>query len=274
MIPKEHGNWQVAIEGYRQCLKLEPTNVEAMVKLGVLLAEHEQIDQAIKLWQTVVRINPGHFPAIHNLGVAFAQIGDPEESIRQLRRALELKPDYAEAHYNLANVLNVDAAAGKLPAMHAMLSKESRRQEAAEHYLAAVRIQPKYAEACHNLGALLIDLQRSAEAIVWLRHGLRIIKADHRAVPPNLAQTLFPSVLNQLGLAMTAAARYREAERCYRRALNVKPEMAEAHSNLGNLYQEQGRLPEALASYELAIALDTKSTSTPLEPVVVHPAER
>jgi Flp pilus assembly protein TadD len=35
----------------------------------------------------------------------------------------------------------------------------------------------------------------------------------------------------------------------------LKPDFAEAHSNLGNTLKELGRLDEALASYRQAIAL-------------------
>ena len=289
-VCKEQGRSNEAIDGYHKGLSIEPTNTEARLALAMILAGLSQTSEAIQQWQTVVQQHPEHSQAIHNLGVAYAQQGEPGESVRHFRRALQLKPDYAEAHYNLANVLNNADVKGKPTADPALPgTRLSRREEAIRHYLAAIRIRPSYAEAYHNLGSLLTELGRPAEAVVWLRQAVRLCAASSpnrpAPTPPStrtanspvrersrifeayaeddfLAHSSMPSALNQLGLAFTALARYREAERCYNRALDYKPEMADVHSNLGNLFQERGRLPEALASYELAMAQDPDSVST------------
>ena len=41
----------------------------------------------------------------------------------------------------------------------------------------------------------------------------------------------------------------------HNQAIALKPDFAEAHSNLGNTLQELGRLDEAEASYNQAVAL-------------------
>ena len=46
-----------------------------------------------------------------------------------------------------------------------------------------------------------------------------------------------------------------EAVACYRRALELKPDFAEAHSNLGNALKDQGKLDEAIACYRRALEL-------------------
>ena len=47
-----------------------------------------------------------------------------------------------------------------------------------------------------------------------------------------------------------------EAVACYRRALELKPDYAEAHNNLGIALKEQGNLEEAAACYLRALRLD------------------
>ncbi len=44
-----------------------------------------------------------------------------------------------------------------------------------------------------------------------------------------------------------------EAEKHYKRALEIRPSFSEARVNLGNLYLDQGRLDEAIALYEQAL---------------------
>jgi tetratricopeptide (TPR) repeat protein len=58
-----------------------------------------------------------------------------------------------------------------------------------------------------------------------------------------------------LGNTLKELGRLEEAEANYRKAIAIKPEYAEAHSNLGNTLKELGRLEEAEASYSKAIAI-------------------
>ena len=57
---------------------------------------------------------------------------------------------------------------------------------------------------------------------------------------------------NNLGTAFKDQGKLDEAILCYRRALELKPGFAEAHNNLGNTLTCQGRLVEAVACYRRA----------------------
>ena len=46
-----------------------------------------------------------------------------------------------------------------------------------------------------------------------------------------------------------------EAVAAYRQAIGIKPDFAEAHSNLGNALKDQGKLDEAIAAYRQAIGI-------------------
>jgi len=48
----------------------------------------------------------------------------------------------------------------------------------------------------------------------------------------------------------------RMAEECYRRAIDLEPSLAAAHTNLGNVLYRKGLLAEARAEFELAIELE------------------
>ena len=61
---------------------------------------------------------------------------------------------------------------------------------------------------------------------------------------------------NNLGvLLQEAQGRLKEAEECYKKAITLKPNYAVCHYNLGNTLKEQGRLDEAETNYKKAIAL-------------------
>ena len=58
-----------------------------------------------------------------------------------------------------------------------------------------------------------------------------------------------------LGAVFEAQGKHEEAEASFRRALKLRPNLAEAHVNLGNILQTQGKLEEAAASHQRALAL-------------------
>jgi len=70
------------------------------------------------------------------------------------------------------------------------------------------------------------------------------------ALKPDLAEAH-----SNLGNTLKKLGRLNEAEVSNTQAIALKPDYAEAHSNLGNTLQELGRLDEAKASYKQAIAL-------------------
>lgn len=70
------------------------------------------------------------------------------------------------------------------------------------------------------------------------------------ASPPRPSRSRFEEALE-----LEARGRIEEATRAYLDAINVQPESAEAHVNLGNLQQRAGRFDAALASFRRALAL-------------------
>ena len=61
--------------------------------------------------------------------------------------------------------------------------------------------------------------------------------------------------LAQKGLQLHQAGQLQEAETVYRQILDIKPDFAEAHNNLGIVLQDLGKLDEAVASYLKALAI-------------------
>lgn len=65
----------------------------------------------------------------------------------------------------------------------------------------------------------------------------------------------FVEAHTNLGNALKARGKLEEAAASYERALALKPDYAEAHFNLGNVFRDQGRLDAALVNYERSLAL-------------------
>jgi len=105
----------------------------------------------------------------------------------------------------------------------------------------------------------------AAEALAWDAKGrearargdtLFAIQYFERALALAPGEPLFH---NNIGNAYLAASAYEQAERAYRSALRLKPDLAIAWTNLGYVLMNQDReLPGAVECFERAIALDPR----------------
>jgi tetratricopeptide (TPR) repeat protein len=68
-----------------------------------------------------------------------------------------------------------------------------------------------------------------------------------------------PLAYNNLGTWYQQRGDLEEAERNYRRAVEIKPQFAQAHDNLGIVYARRGDIERAIESFRTALRLDPGS---------------
>jgi protein O-GlcNAc transferase len=115
------------------------------------------------------------------------------------------------------------------------------RWELAERiYRQVLATEPGNWDALHLLGVLAGQNGRFAQAIEYLSAAARI---DGNK----------PTVHCNLGGGYLGLGKWQEAMGCYRRALELQPDYAEAYYGLGRAQHALGRLAEAVASYQEAL---------------------
>jgi tetratricopeptide (TPR) repeat protein len=62
--------------------------------------------------------------------------------------------------------------------------------------------------------------------------------------------------LHFLGVIEMASVKFKKAADLIKKAIAARPDYVEAHSNLGNALQQQGKTNPAIASYRKAIGID------------------
>ncbi len=215
--------------------------VQAYFNLGVLQTKAGRLDRAAHQYARASELEPG-FPRLqYALGTALFNDGQFSAATAPLRNALAENPEDANLHRMLAlawfNARSYEKAAEMLR------DDPGRRENPALEYTYAVA---------------LVRSGRGAEAEpVFAR-----LLADNANWPE----------LNVL-LAQAHAQQddYQTATRYLERALELKPDVAEAHGTLGDIYLRQGKLAEAeealraelrshpgdqRAKYTLAVVLD------------------
>jgi protein O-GlcNAc transferase len=149
-----------------------------------------------------------------------------------------------------------------------------RLNEAEVLYRQILQIAPHHADSLHFLGVIAHQLGRNDVAVDLITKAIAqngrapvfhnnlgnalqaLGKFREAAASYGWALSHKPDYLAahyNLGLTLHAQGKFEEAAASYGRALALKPDYAEAHGNLGNTLHALGRLEEAVASYERAL---------------------
>jgi tetratricopeptide (TPR) repeat protein len=206
---------------------LTPSEATA-AKLGLALSElaawHKRsghLDVAVELFMAATERCPKNPVFRNNLGNTLLELDRSLEAEEQLRTAVALAPTLPEGHYNLGNALK---ALGRL-------------DEALACYQDALALRPTFTKARINLGGILSQRGAYDEALSVYTESERlgVVSAD---------------LLDTKGVVLQTLGRVEEGVACFRRALDVNPDLASAHRNLGIAALMSGDFGLGWAEYE------------------------
>src|SRR5262249_40391307 len=163
---------------------------------------------ALAEFRETARLAPSDPEAHYNLGMALKNQGDLEGATQALRDAVALKPDYEKARYNLGILLR---AQGQQKAGEA----ELRQGEALQQF----RLRLARAKNLTAQGAESLKNGNADEALELLTKAL-MEYAD------------LPTTYYLIGSAWSRKGNSSEALTAYRKALELKPDYAQAHSGM------------------------------------------
>jgi tetratricopeptide (TPR) repeat protein len=249
---------------YRDILKAEPQRADVWWNLGLACFASGNVPEAAANLRRAVQVDPQHAGAYCDLGAVLAQQGNLQEAEAALRESLRLRPDEFETLTNLGMVLT-----------------EQRKLDDAVHvYRTAIQFNPTYAEAHRHLALALSAQGNYTEAVACYQEAQKLSAAspvssrnsvgaavqppgfrspggvDRSAIGPVSDQVIQEaSRYNKQAIEFAQTGRLEESVDSFLQALRLRPDFAEAYSNLGNVYLYQNRLDEAVASYQTALQL-------------------
>jgi tetratricopeptide (TPR) repeat protein len=120
--PREAG------EAYRRAIALNPRHADALLNLGRLMHEAEDLAGAEARYRAALDADPTSARATYNLGVVMEDQGRADEALDAYERAVVLEPDLAAAHFNLSRLYEAagrqDRALGHLAAYKRILDRD------------------------------------------------------------------------------------------------------------------------------------------------------
>jgi protein O-GlcNAc transferase len=186
-------------------------------------------DQAVTLLRELIKADPRNADARLLLGSVMMENGQRSESIAQLTEAVRLRPKSAEAHNALGEAY---IAFGEATA-------------ARPEFERAVELDPRHAQAHVNLAAILLEQGEAQRAIPHLDQAIRLFGPRPDAADPHYLRA---KIYSEERDAAKAASELRQA-------VELRPDFAEAWSDLGearkNLSDDKG----ALSAFRRAVAL-------------------
>jgi len=154
---QKEGRFEEAGQLYREVLRMNPKNVDALRLLGLLVMGEGQVDEAERLLRRAVSNAPDFVNAIIDLGTALKEQSRIEEAIECFQQATKLEPKNVKAHYQLASTL----------------SPAALTYDAIESYRKVLELRPKHAGAMLGLGHTLKTVGLQEEAIQAYRDCIR-----------------------------------------------------------------------------------------------------
>ena len=287
-------NAQIAVGAFKTAIALDPKYPPLYVNYAHALRRLGQFEEARQQLLHVIELDPNNPFAELALGEISLAAKNFHDARIHLERALELNPDQSEAHAAMAQVslalgdkeaASHHAKAARKPSKHTEMDdplwwevvrvgvtakryaergtrymKTGDFKSAATELSVAASSKPKDAEIWFNYGIVLLNTNRYGKAREALEHALFIIDENDLEggmspkTPKELAFLEIHSNYN-LGYVYERTGQRVKAIAAYKRAIELKPDLANAYSGLGVLYARTGRIREGIALCKKATKL-------------------
>jgi len=218
----QRGDAAVAIEKYREIIKLAPHLAAAYNNLGVLYFNQHDFKSAATVLKRGLELNPDMPTATAMLGMSYVQLGSEEKAEPLLRKTLKSDPQNDQVEMMLARVL----------------INQGKLDEAASHLNNFLTRNPKNQEAWYMLGKA--HLQMSEDALK------KINEIDPNSLVAHEIAGEIDESMHNYDLALVE----------YKKAVDMDPKKPGTHMHMGDAYWYIGKWQSAQAEFKAELAND------------------
>ncbi|MBD9355438.1 serine protease [Methylomonas albis] len=207
----------------RDAVRLDDRNEFAWFVLAKLLYRLDQRDEAKQILQKALQLSPNHGSAYSTKAEWLLADNKPKEAYAAVQDAIRVEPGVVE-HWRWLGVI---------------ADRLDRAEESAKAYQTALRLNP------------MDDASKQALSNVLARNGKAdaarlILGKDSDSNPSNAGTWL------SMGFTESARKHYGDAEKAFRKALEISPGNSNAWVGLGVVLTETNRLKDAEQAYDKA----------------------
>ncbi|MCA9218142.1 MAG: tetratricopeptide repeat protein, partial [Planctomycetales bacterium] len=231
-----------AIVHYRHAFLADPTNTNALTRLGDASVDASEFRDADWYYEQALAIQPDSLEAIRGLGRVHYLKGFFANAEKSFRRALTLAPDDVSTRVNLANTLVAT----------------NRPEEAITLFGELVQQQPNLAHAWYGLGLALHQQNRLDQSMAALTRSAEVDKFFFSEIAH---AAKFAEIACERGQQQAARRNHKAALASFAQAAKILPTHAAAYAESGHVWLAAGDRTRAVRAYKKACSLNTSDWS-------------
>ena len=249
---RETGNLEAATNAVTETLRLDvnyqpahelaDTIKQAHYNSGITHLNDERYSEAVTAFQNAITLDADFVTAHYNLGIAYLKMETYPRAVPSLERVVTLDPNHKAAHHALALAYLGQQELGKARDTAKEALKIDANYQPARSLLEA--IDPSYTPLPISSVSETPDTTPSA--------------SEH-PVDPQPDMKSKPETHHELGIAYLEAKMHTEAIAEFKKAIDLEPDFAAAHIDLGRVYLETGQLDDAETAAKAALKIDADS---------------
>ncbi|MBD3184237.1 tetratricopeptide repeat protein [Candidatus Poribacteria bacterium] len=215
--------------------------VGSCVNLGSIYTRLGMYQDAVDILQEAIEFRPDDLDANCNLASAYYAMGDTDKATQQMRRCIDIDPDNAEAH-NFIGLLYY---------------RRDLNEAALDEFKRAVQLNPDEKQYSYNLGLVLAEMGKEDEAIKAFEkaEGLEDGADVRRRYTEQFRANKIRRLYNEGHTAMENME-YTKAIDLFKEVIRLKPDMMEAHFNIGVSYRMKDDIDNQIYHFQEAIKLE------------------
>ena len=96
------------IDNYKEILRKDPNNLQALIGIGNLYFDTKQDLLAIENYRKALSMDPSNANVRTDMAICYRRSGNPVQAIEELKKAISTSPRHAQSRYNLGVILVQD----------------------------------------------------------------------------------------------------------------------------------------------------------------------
>lgn len=235
---------------YRRARSLYPASFQWAYYLGLTQADLGNWGDATSTLHEAVRLNPEYLPAQLKLGGCLLASGRWQEAAQLYEAILGKHPDSADAYYGL----------GRVRAVRKDLNG------AVVSFRKACELFPNYGAAHYALAQTYKRMGKMDQALeqldLYQRDMTSVLDVRDQLLDEIKALNVNPVDQMRLGMELARQGKFAEAVAAHEKALQINPQLVEAHVSLVSLYGRLGQFAKGEEHFQAAVRLDPKGPAS------------
>lgn len=261
-------------------ISIFPALAGGLLDEGIEYLENQEFQKAKTFFSEKVKQDEQDDAAQYYLGRSYLLSGDHDKAINHLKKAVKINGINADYHYSLGAAWGTKAQKSSMMKAAILAPKIIREFEkcveldsthiqgnaaAANFYILAPPIMGGDIKKARKAATRISRLDEIQASLIWAT----IYEKQNQ---PDLAEKAYEkynlsfndttgdvTFYNRYGYFLLKQDKVNQAVAMFEKQVTLAPDAANPHDSLGDGYRVAGRLEDALAAYEKALALDPDS---------------